>query len=117
MGCLSGEVCQAVGCSGQKLGQEVEAEDKVTGNVYMEGEILKVREGVCEKSSKLRIGPEENPEESLRCGRRTQSLQGTSPLVNKVSFFKGSNSSERESEYVIPTRAFSINLFKRNLRK
>lgn len=117
MGCLSGDVYQAVGCSCQKLGQEVEAEDKDAGSVYMEGEILKARESVGEKSSKLRIGPEENSEESLRCGRRTQSLQGTSPLINKVSFFKGSNSSEGESEYVIPTRAFSINLFKRNLRK
>lgn len=61
---LSGDVYQAVGCSCQKLGQEVEAEDKDAGNVYMEGEILKARESVREKSSKLRIGTEENPEES-----------------------------------------------------
>lgn len=64
MGCLSGDVYQAVGCSCQKLGQEVEAEGKDAGNVYMEGEILKARESVREKSSQLRIGPEENPEES-----------------------------------------------------
>ena len=39
-------------------------------------------------------------------------MQGTSLLINKVSFFKGSDSSEGGSENVIPTGAFSINLYK-----
>lgn len=56
-GCLSGDVYQAIGCSCQKLRQEVEGEDKDAGSVYMEGGILKARESVHEKSSKLRIGP------------------------------------------------------------
>lgn len=56
-GCLSGDVYLAIGCSCQKLGQEVEAEDKDAGSVYMEGEILEARDSVCEKSSKLRIRP------------------------------------------------------------
>ena len=35
----------------------MEGEDKDAGSVYMEGGILKARESVPEKSSKLRIGP------------------------------------------------------------
>lgn len=53
-GCLSGDVYQATGCSCQK---RQEGEDKDAGSVYMEGEILKARDSVHEKSSKLRIGP------------------------------------------------------------
>lgn len=77
------------------------------------GEILKARDSVHEKSSKLRIGPWGN--QSLRCGR-TQTLQGTSLLINKVSFFKRNNSGEGGSEYVIPAGAFQL-IYKINLQK
>lgn len=53
----AGDARPAVGWSLRKLGQEVGAEDKGIGRVFVEGEIQKVRKSVHEKSHKLRIGP------------------------------------------------------------
>lgn len=64
-GLSSGDVYQAIGCSRQKLGQDVSPEDKGVGSVYtwkVYMEIPKARKSVCEKSSKLRIGLRRNPQ-------------------------------------------------------
>ena len=64
-GLSSGDVYQVIGCSRQKLGQDVGAEDKGVGNVYtwkVYMELPKARKSVCEKSSKLSIGPRRNPQ-------------------------------------------------------
>lgn len=86
---LSSGVHWATAYSCQKLGQEVQAED--VGFVWVEGEIQKARKSFCEKSrSKPRLGPWGNLQRrGWGVAERTQVLQDSSLLLNKMLFFEG----------------------------